>query len=378
MDRRFTVRLSNLTHNMRSSTAIHSTQQKMSNQSLIKSTALKDVVQRDEVKERLREIMGARAPQFAAALVQIVTQSWQLQKCDPNSVIGAALTAAALDLSIDPNLGEAHIVPYGEKAQFQIGYIGFNQLAMRSGQYKNLGWKVVHEDELDSYDELSGELEVNSDHPDAPVVGYAAKFKLLNGFERGLYWTKDKCFQHAKRYSKAYNAGLKDSNKRDSVWWTDPDRACLKSVIKMLVKLWGPKSIQMQKALKVDEGAIINAETGDVEYVDNQTPPSKPDFGDAKPTVEVLPTAGKLEKPAPLKARSKPTLVESELTSLEKLNEKIKSHGIDPDQVVGFLRELGSIDESMSTLEQIQTDAPETFEMLVQQAEDILNRIKTT
>ena len=87
----------------------------MSNQSLIKSTALKDVVQKDEVKNRLKEIMGTRAPQFAAALVQIVNQSWQLQKCDPNSVIGAALTAAALDLSIDPNLGEATSSPMATK-----------------------------------------------------------------------------------------------------------------------------------------------------------------------------------------------------------------------------------------------------------------------
>ena len=94
-------------------------------ESLIKSKALKDVVQTDVVRNRLKEIMGTRAPQFAAALVQIVNQSWSLQKCEPNSVIGAALTAAALDLSIDPNLGEAHIVPYGDKAQFQIGYIGF-------------------------------------------------------------------------------------------------------------------------------------------------------------------------------------------------------------------------------------------------------------
>ena len=111
----------------------------MSSTALIKSKALKDIVQTDNVKNRLKEIMGERAPQFAAALVQIVNGSYQLQQCDPNSILGAAITAAALDLSCDPNLGEAHLVPYSDKCQFQIGYRGFIQLAMRSGQYKAIG-----------------------------------------------------------------------------------------------------------------------------------------------------------------------------------------------------------------------------------------------
>lgn len=336
---------------------------------LIKSTALKDVVQRDEVKNRLKEIMGARAPQFAAALVQIVNQSWQLQKCEPNSVIGAALTAAALDLSIDPNLGEAHIVPYGEKAQFQIGYIGFNQLAMRSGQYKNLGWKVVHKGELDHYDELSGELDVNSDHPDEEVIGYASKFKLLNGFERGLYWDKEKCFRHAERYSKAYKAGLKDASKRESVWWTDPDRACLKTVIKMLVKLWGPKSIQMQKALKMDEGAIIDVDTGNVEYVDSTAAPSKPDFGEPETTTVSAPVA---ESPKPAAAKTD----DKSYNIVKAVKGFFELAGIKPEQVVAFLKELGSIGDGINTLEEIAIQEPDVMSLLHDNYEDIIKKIK--
>ena len=353
-------------------------------QELIKSKALKDIIQRDEVKLRLKEIMGTRAPQFAAALVQIVGQSWQLQKCDPNSIIGAALTAAALDLSIDPNLGEAHIVPYGEKAQFQIGYIGFNQLAMRSGQYKNLGWKVIHKGELDYYDELSGELDVNSNHPDEEVVGYAAKFKLLNGFERGLYWTKEKCFEHAERYSKAYKAGLRDANKRDSVWWTDPDRACLKSVIKMLVKLWGPKSIQMQKALKVDEGAIIDADTGEVSYVDNPgnsditTPEFEPKPQPVKEAV-VVPAAPAVKQKA-AKVEQKAPEPEQSAPKEEQPNEmlaRIKSEGLTEGDITKFLYAMGSTDEDCGTIAKVESDAPEVYEMLVTQFADIVERIKS-
>jgi recombination protein RecT len=360
---------------------------------LIKSKALKDIVQRDEVKNRLKEIMGQRAPQFAAALVQIVSQSWQLSKCEPNSVIGAALTAAALDLSIDPNLGQAHIVPYGEKAQFQIGYAGFAQLAQRSGQYKNLGWKVVHKGELESYDELSGEMTLNSNHPNEPVIGYASKFKLINGFERAEYWTAEQIEAHALRYSKAYRAARGDKAKEATcLWVTSRDRMALKTVLKSLLKIWGPKSIQMQQALKVDDGAIIDADTGEVAYVDNPgSEPSKPVFdgpaatqAPAEPVMEAEvvkdtpPPAGKAEKPEvakPKAAKAKPTLVEEPLTMLDKVKQLIKDAGMQEKQFVDFMNEIGSTEDA-KTLDQIAEESPEVLDMLHGQFADIANRIK--
>ncbi len=340
-------------------------------EAMIKSKSVRDLVQQDAVKNRLREIMADRAPQFAAALVQLVNGSKQLQKCEPNSVIGCALTAAALDLSIDPNLGEAYIVPYGDKAQFQLGYIGYNQLAMRSGQYKNLGWKVVHEGELVKYDELSGELEVNSDFPDAEVIGYAAKFKLLNGFERGSFWTKDRCFKHAERFSKAYRAGQNDASKRDySVWFTDPDRACLKTVIKGLVKIWGPKSIQMQKALKVDEGAVIDSETGEVDYIDTDqsAKPSKPVFVEVTPNTPSEnegaplksanpepPVAAKKETPQePVKSENSPTINKTKMVA-----GLLPQFGVSEKAMLGFLLELGAIDKEVTSVLTIPDDVIE-------------------
>lgn len=327
----------------------------MSNQ-LIKSTALKDVVQRDEVKNRLKEIMGQRAPQFAAALVQIVNQSWQLQKCEPNSVIGAALAAASLDLSVDPNIGEAHIVPYGDKATFQIGYVGFSQLAMRSGQYKNLGWVVVHEGELVHYDELSGELEVASTHPDAPIVGYAAKFKLLNGFERGTYWTVEACLAHAERYSKAYKAAKNNPSKQaDSPWFANRDRMCLKTVLKSLLKTWGPKSIQMQKAIKMDEGAVIDADTGEVAYVDATTPaaePSKPVFD--SPAAEAMQETVKPVENAP-KFNLEGDDKKPAYNVLKAVRGLIKAQKIPEEKYLEALQEIGHA-EGVKKLDDVDTD----------------------
>lgn len=252
----------------------------MAKTEFIKSSALKDVLAREDIKTRLKEILGNRAPQFAAALVQIQSRSWQLQKCNPMSILGSAITAAALDLSVDPQLGEAHLVPYKDTCTFQLGYIGLGQLAIRSGQYKRLGWVVVHEGELQHYDELSGELEIDSaKRTSDEVIGYAAKFTLVTGYERGEYWTKERCEKHAERYSQAYRAGLRDKDKRDSPWWTDFDRMALKTVLKSLLRTWGPKSIQMRQAVIADEAAIDVG--GEVQgYPDNQgvNEPVKPEF----------------------------------------------------------------------------------------------------
>lgn len=214
-------------------------------------------VEQQGVKDRLKSILGQRAPQFAAALVQIVNKSSMLQNCTPESVAGAAITAAALDLSIDPNLGEAYLIPYATSCTFQLGYIGLTQLALRSGQYKRLGWQVVHEGELRHYDELTGELEVSRDSKTSDkVIGYAAKFVLVNGFERGEYWTVAEIQAHATRFSQAYKKG-----RQDSPWITDPDKMSLKTVLKHLLRVWGPKSISMQKAFASDEQVFKDIDT---------------------------------------------------------------------------------------------------------------------
>ena len=354
----------------------------MSNQ-LIQSKALKDVIQQDGVKNRLREIMGSRAPQFAAALVQVVSQSFQLQKCEPNSVIGAALTAASLDLSVDPNLGEAHIVPYGDKAQFQIGYIGFGQLAQRSGLYKNLGWCVVHEGELVRYDELSGELELNNKNPDGKVIGYAAKFKLVNGFERAEYWTAERIENHAARYSKAYRYAKGDKKKEETcLWVTSRDRMALKTVLKSLLKAWGPKSIQMQKALKVDDSAIVDADSESVEYVDNlaEVKVASPEFANSpagKPEVPKVVEAETVEEEEKFlesePEKETPKTEPSAYNTVKALKGLIKIKGLTEEKVLTFLRGIGAIDDEIKTLETLPN---EIFELLNDQLEDIAKRIK--
>jgi recombination protein RecT len=348
------------------------------NTQLIQSKSLKDVLAGDACKARFKEILGSRGPQMAAALVQLVNQSNQLQKCEPNSIIGCALMASALDLSIDPNLSEACIVPYGAKAQFQIMYGGLTQLALRSGQYRTLGWQIVHKDELETWDELTGELVVNSDHPDEEVIGYAAKFKLLNGFEKGSYWTKARCMAHAERFSKAYRAGLADKSKQDySVWFTDPDRACLKTVLKMLLKTWGPKSIQMQTALRVDEGAIVNAETGEVDYIDTTmaTEVSSPKFeetpkGNPPPPSETAKPVESGNQESPAKAAA-PSSDAPTVNHLKLLRGMVKQAGLEEPEICNYLKV-----EGIAKVTKLEALNAELLEVLATGAHDLIEKVK--
>ena len=138
---------------------------------------VKELLSQDKIKEKFGEVLGQKAPQFMASITNTVSGSAQLKKCPANSIIGAAFVAATYDLPIDSNLGFAAIVPYNEsvwnprkkdwekvpKAQFQMMYKGFIQLAIRSGYYERMNYAVVYKDELESYNPITGEIKFVED-----------------------------------------------------------------------------------------------------------------------------------------------------------------------------------------------------------------------
>lgn len=242
---------------------------------------LANYVKQDAVSQRLNDLLGKRAPQFVTSLVSAANNDKNLAACEPQSVVTAALTAASLDLPVNSNLGFAYLIPYtmdrGKKTertecQFQMGYKGFIQLAQRSGFYKTINASEVREGEIVKQDRLSGEIEFNWIDDDAErekkkVIGYVAYFRLLNGFEKTFYWTKEKCEAHAKKYSKNYA-------KYGSGLWKDAfDDMAKKTVLKLLISKFGPLNTQLQKALDEDQ-------TVDGEYEDNPT--RKPELTEAE------------------------------------------------------------------------------------------------
>ena len=166
--------------------------------------SVRKLLESDSYSARVKQLLGDRAPQFCASVIQI-SQLTNLANCEPESVIAASMIAATLDLPINPNLAFAYIVPYGSQAQFQLGYKGYVQLAARSGQYKRLNVTMVYEGELLRYDRAKAEVIIDeTKRKSDKIVGYMAYLELNSGFEHAEYWDRDTVEKHAARFSQAY------------------------------------------------------------------------------------------------------------------------------------------------------------------------------
>lgn len=245
--------------------------------------SLVQYVKQYAVSQRLNELLGKRAPQFVTSLVSAVNANTLLAGCKPESVLTAALTAASLDLPINQNLGFAYLIPYknkgGEVCQFQMGYKGFIQLAQRSGYYKTINATEVRDGEIIGQNRLSGEIEFDWIEDDAerekkPVIGYVAYFRLLNGFEKAVYWSVDKIEAHAKKYSKSY------AKYGSGLWKDDFDSMAKKTVLKLLISKFGPLNTQLQEAIQKDQtidGSYEDNQDGKVEIVEAELGESEED-----------------------------------------------------------------------------------------------------
>lgn len=220
---------------------------------------LKGMLEMPAYKNKFNEMLGKKAAGFMSSIIAVTNNNKYLAKANPATVIGAAAQAAMLDLPINQSLGFAYIVPYGNEAQFQLGYKGYIQLAQRSGQYVDIGAKTVYEGELEYENRLLDKFKFGERTGDK-VIGYIAYFRLVNGFEKMLFMTLDEMQAHAKKYSKNYKGGT------DKWGLTDFNTMAEKTVLKRLLSKYGPlsiESIQMSQALANDGGVVKMNEDGD-------------------------------------------------------------------------------------------------------------------
>lgn len=230
----------------------------------------------DVMKKKINEMVGGeKGQQFVTSIISAVSTNPQLAECDNASIVSAALLGQALNLSPSPQLGQFYLVPFNDNkrgckvAQFQIGYKGYIQLAIRSGQYKKLNVLAIKEGELIKYDPLDEDIEVKlieneEEREKAETIGYYAMFEYLNGFRKTIYWSKQRMEAHALKYSMGYRA-----KKGYTFWEKDFDGMAYKTMLRQLISKWGIMSIDltMQKALESDM-AVIN-DNGTYDYVDN-------------------------------------------------------------------------------------------------------------
>jgi recombination protein RecT len=244
----------------------------------------------DAVKDQINKVVGGKDGQrFISSIISATQINPTLQQCTNQSIVSAALLGEALKLSPSPQLGHFYMVPfdvktnqtdpntgkpiYVKQAQFQLGYKGYIQLAIRSGQYKKLNVMAIKEGELEYFDPLDEEIKINlmiekwDEREALPTVGYYAFFELSNGFRKAIYWSNAQMESHALKYSPGYKKD-KEKGWNYTFWSKDFDGMAYKTLLRQLISKWGIMSIEMQNAFEGDM-AVIN-DDGSKNYVETE------------------------------------------------------------------------------------------------------------
>lgn len=242
-----------------------------------KATGFTAYLTADAVKEQINKVVGSKnGTRFISSIVSAVNNNTMLQECTNSSILSGALLGESLNLSPSPQLGQYYLVPFKDKnkgttlAQFVLGYKGYLQLAIRSGQYKKINVLAIKEGELVRYDPLNEEIEVNliddeEERENATTIGYYAMFEYTNGFKKAMYWSKAKMEAHAIKYSAGYAADKRKGNQY-TFWSKDFDGMAYKTMLRQLISKWGIMSIDLVTAIDADM-TIVN-EDGSKSYVE--------------------------------------------------------------------------------------------------------------
>lgn len=231
-----------------------------------------------------------RARKFVSSITSAVAVNPALQECEASSILAGALLGESMNLQPSPQLGQYYLVPFKmkekrdrngniiqpacTKAQFVLGYKGYIQLALRTGQYKKLNVIEIKEGELKSFDYLNEEIEcvMISDfeaRENAETIGYYAMFEYMNGFRKAMYWTKEQMMRHADKFSPAFSAEAykrlqngeildKDLWKYSSFWYKNFDDMAKKTMLRQIISKWGIMSAELVSAIEHDNKFMQN------------------------------------------------------------------------------------------------------------------------
>lgn len=288
----------------------------------------------DTYKNMINNTLGdpERSRRFVASITSAVAVNPALQECTPATILAGALLGESLNLSPSPQLGQYYLVPFEtrlkdsngktlwarnadgsiqkdangrqiavteKRAQFVLGFKGYLQLAIRSGQYKDIDVMVIREGEYLGKDSETGRplfRFLEDDDESRPVVGYFAFFEYLNGFKKTLYWSKQKMMNHADQYSPAFSAEAyqkiqegkipdADMWKYSSFWYKNFDEMAKKTMLRQLISRWGIMSIEMQQGF-VQDSKFVQIENGEFVTVDEPEPDPIPQAAEPEPAQE--------------------------------------------------------------------------------------------
>lgn len=246
----------------------------MTNQLVNQNNSVQGLLKNPAIQKKFNDVLKDKSNSFTSSLISLVNGDGNLSDSEPMSIVASAMQAAQLDLPIEKQFGFAYIVPFNaknkqtgqweKKAQFMLGYRGYIQLAQRSGQYQSINVINVYDGQLESWNPLTEQAKFNPDNQISDeVVGYIGYFKLLNGFEKTTYWTREQVEKHRIENNKG-----KDKRKLTGVWASNYDAMAQKTVLRNLLSKWGILSIEMQQGVLADDTVSDIDNDGQIQRVD--------------------------------------------------------------------------------------------------------------
>ena len=224
------------------------------------------------IRARFAQIMGERgASTYISSVLVAVADSKALQACEPVSVYTSALRAATLRLSVDPGIGQAYMVPFGQRANLIVGYKGLHDMAVRTGKYRYINVGPVYEGEEVTENRISGFHSLSGHATSKKVIGWLGAFELYAGYAKTLYMTVEEIHEHAKKYSKSYDF-------KDSPWKTETPKMERKTVLRLMLRRWGymdPADMQVMDEIEADDNVIEAEFDALAENLDEREPEEK-------------------------------------------------------------------------------------------------------
>ncbi len=225
----------------------------------------------------------------------------KLAECSQASLLGALFQCAQLGLEIGGSLGQAYLVPYGREVQFQLGYRGMIDLAMRSGRVASIEARAVFiGDEFHCTFGLHSDLQHtpdwnNEDRNDPKKLTFVYAVAHLTDSERPQFVVMSRAeIEAIRKRSKSGSSGP---------WVTDYEAMALAKVTKRLFK-WLPVSIEMARAVAADDAADagLRQETPiDHLLPQEEAPPLQLQQSDPEPVQEATVTVeAQTTPPAPI------------------------------------------------------------------------------
>lgn len=298
-----------------------------------KKLCFSQAMQTEKYKKLINNTLGdpVRAARFAANITSAVAVNPTLQECDAGTILAGALLGESLLLQPSPQLGQFYLVPFESKAkrdrqgnvikpaclkaQFVLGYKGYIQLALRTGQYKRLNVLEVKSGELggwDPFEERFHEMHFIEDFEKRaamPTVGYIAHFEYINGFQKTLYWTADQMMSHADKYSPAFSAAAykkllngeipqNELWKYSSFWYKDFDGMAKKTMLRQLISKWGIMTAEMTMAYERD-GHVMMPDTASGDLLPEVTDTPELSQQDEQEQPKIERTAKTMDLPEP-------------------------------------------------------------------------------